>query len=70
MLLFRVNHSVMRLARLQARLWTHLAVAGLPIGERELLNAATALARGYDMLTENLREFRRVPGLVIRQPVW
>lgn len=37
--------------------------AGTPIGERDLMIAATALANGHDVLTANVREFERVPGL-------
>mgnify|MGYP001565221674 CR=1 FL=1 len=37
--------------------------AGQPIGERDLLIAATAKARGMTVVTHNLREFSRVPGL-------
>ncbi|MDZ7727846.1 MAG: hypothetical protein U5Q44_06420 [Dehalococcoidia bacterium] len=33
------------------------------IGERDLQIAATALANGHDVLTYNVGEFRRVPGL-------
>lgn len=40
-----------------------LGAAGQPIGERDLIIAATALAHGCDVATGNLREFTRVPGL-------
>jgi len=36
----------------------------------DLLIAATALAHGYDVLTENVREFGRVPLLGVRRPTW
>lgn len=39
--------------------------AGRPIGERDLLIAATAKARGITVVTHNLREFSRVPGLSV-----
>jgi predicted nucleic acid-binding protein len=32
--------------------------------------AATALAHGYAVLADNPRDFGRVPGLEIKQPVW
>ncbi len=60
----------LRVARVHARLWAHLATGGQMIGAHDLLIAATALADGYAVLTENLREFQRVPGLVVRQPAW
>ena len=57
-------------ARTHARLAAELAAAGQPIGANDLLIAATALTHGYALLTHNLRDFRRVPGLVVRQPGW
>lgn len=56
-------------ARIHARLWADLAGAGRQIGHNDLLIAATALASGYDVLTLNVRDFGRVPGLVVRQPI-
>jgi tRNA(fMet)-specific endonuclease VapC len=40
-----------------------LDLAGTPIGERDLVIASTALARGLIVATHNVREFVRVPGL-------
>ena len=50
-------------ARTHARVWADLAARGTPIGPNDLVIAATALAHGYEVLTDNLREFARVPGL-------
>lgn len=36
---------------------------GTPIGPMDLLIAAQALARGLVLVTGNLREFKRVPGI-------
>ena len=57
-------------ARVYAQLWIQLAGAGRPIGAHDLLIAATAVAHGYTVLTANLREFQRVPGLEVREPRW
>ena len=57
-------------ARIHARLWAQLAMAGTIIGDRDLMIAATALTHGYDVLTHNVRHFARVPGLVVWQPDW
>ena len=57
-------------ARIHARIWAGLTASGTLIGAHDLLIAATALAHGFDLLTDNVREFSRVPGLVVRQPVW
>ena len=57
-------------ARRHAPLWAGLTTSGQMIGTHDLLIAATALAQGYDVLTDNVREFGRVPGLTVRQPQW
>lgn len=41
----------------------HLERRGQPIGERDLIIAATALAHDLTVVTGNVREFQRVPGL-------
>jgi len=60
----------LRTARVHARTWAQLVSGGQSIGAHDLLIAATALAHGYAVLTQNRREFERVPGLVVRQPNW
>jgi predicted nucleic acid-binding protein len=57
-------------ARVHARLWAHLAGSGQMIGAHDLMIAATALHLNGVVLTYNVREFARVPGLEVRQPVW
>ena len=60
----------LRVARSHAQILAQLAATGQLIGANDLLIAATALSYGYSVLTDNLREFHRVPGLVVRQPTW
>ena len=60
----------LRVALIHAQLWVELASAGQLIGAHDLMIAATAVAHGYAVLTDNLRDFNRVPGLEIRQPGW
>ena len=55
-------------ARVHARVSARMASSGVRIGAHDLLIAATALAHGYEVLTLNVRDFGRVPGLVVRQP--
>ncbi len=57
-------------ARTHARLWAQLAAAGQLIGDRDMLIAATALTHRYDILTNNIRDFTRIPGLTVHQPTW
>jgi tRNA(fMet)-specific endonuclease VapC len=52
-------------ARIHARVTAHLARQGRLIGPHDLIIAATALSYGYAVLTANLDEFQRVPGLEV-----
>ena len=42
---------------------SELESAGTPIGPNDLMIAATALAHGATLVTNNVKEFSRVPGL-------
>jgi len=55
-------------ARAYAQLWADLSRVGTLIGPHDLWLAATCVAHGLTMITGNVREFRRVPGL--RLEVW
>lgn len=46
-----------------ARMRSHLRKEGTPIGAMDLLIASHAVVRGAMLVSDNLREFRRVPGL-------
>ena len=52
-------------ARIYAALWAQLIRAGTQIAERDLMIAATALARGYSVATLDARSFPRIPGLKV-----
>lgn len=52
-------------ARVHARLWAELAMAGKMVGERDLMIAATAMARGFGIVTRDERSFPRIPGLEV-----
>jgi tRNA(fMet)-specific endonuclease VapC len=55
-------------ARRYAALRAHLVRGGAMIGAHDLEIAATAIARGYGVLTLDARDFRRVPGLEVVAP--
>jgi tRNA(fMet)-specific endonuclease VapC len=55
-------------AEVHALLSVHLASVGQSIGSHDLIIAATALSRGYELVTHNMRHFARVPGLVVVVP--
>lgn len=50
-------------AEAYARVRFELERIGRPIGERDLLIASIAIARGLTVVTHNVSEFERVPGL-------
>ena len=52
-------------ARAAATLRARLEREGAPIGPMDTLIAGTALASGGTLVTRNLREFGRVPGLAV-----
>jgi predicted nucleic acid-binding protein len=52
-------------ARTHARIWAELAGKGQMIGAHDAWLAATAISHGLRLATLNLREFERVPGLVV-----
>ena len=55
-------------ARAHAQLWAELRQVGTLIGPHDLWLAATCVAHGLTMVTGNVREFARVPGLELE--VW
>jgi predicted nucleic acid-binding protein len=55
------------IARAHAHLWAELASRGTPIGPHDLWLAASAIAHGFAIATLNIREFERVPGLVVER---
>jgi predicted nucleic acid-binding protein len=57
-------------ARVHARLAAQLASGGRAVGAHDLLIGATAIARGASVVTENIRDFRRIPGLQVLLPEW
>ena len=50
-------------ARAHAQIWAELRRAGTIISPYDLWLAATCVAHGLTMVTANVREFERVPGL-------
>ena len=53
------------IANRAGELRSDLSAAGTPIGPYDLLIAATALEHGAILVTNNVREFARVPGLAV-----
>ncbi len=55
----------MATARVHAQVWADLSASGSAIGVHDLWLAATCLARRLTLVTSNVREFERVPGLSV-----
>jgi predicted nucleic acid-binding protein len=53
----------LEIARLHARLDAELAAAGSPVGDAELMIAATAICLDYRVATRDLRSFPTIKGL-------
>jgi tRNA(fMet)-specific endonuclease VapC len=57
-------------ARAFGRIQAAMLAAGTPVGAIDLLLAAQAISRGDGVMTENRRDFERVPGLRVVAPGW
>lgn len=54
-------------ARVYARLLAELRASGQMLGAHDLQIAATAVSRDWALVTYDVRDFQRVPGLVVQQ---
>jgi len=52
-------------AEAYGRIRSYLAGIGMPIGPNDLLIASIASANGMILVTHNVRDFGRVPGLIV-----
>ena len=57
-------------AEIHARIWAELASAGQLIGQHDMIIAATAHSNEHGVITLNVREFERIPGLEVHIPDW
>ncbi|GIK71036.1 MAG: hypothetical protein BroJett021_00240 [Chloroflexota bacterium] len=67
--LFPIIPIDLEVAHHYARIWAGLQTRGEMIGPHDLLIAASALASGYKVVTFNVDEFTRVPGLQAVTPI-
>lgn len=54
-------------ARVHAQLWAELTARGTPVGTHDLWLAASAVTYGLTVATLDVRDFARVPGLVVER---
>ena len=64
---FPIYPITVPIARAHAKLWATLARSGMMIGMNDSWIAATCLACSCTLVTSNLKEFHRVPGLQVEQ---
>ena len=62
---FPVLPITLSVARTHAQLWAELDSKGSPIGAHDLWLAASCVALGHALITRNVLEFKRVPGLKV-----
>jgi predicted nucleic acid-binding protein len=62
-----VHHVTLDIARLAGRIEGEQEAVGVRFAFEDLLIGATALHLGHEVATLNLRDFRRIPGLSVRQ---
>ncbi len=67
--LFPIIPIDLEAAHHHARIWAGLQTRGEMIVPYDLLIAASALASGYKVVTFNVDEFTRVPGLQVVTPI-
>ena len=50
-------------ARIYSRIWAGLAKKGIAIGAHDLMIGATCISLGFSVVTSDVRDFERIPGL-------
>lgn len=63
----RVVDITLPIVRILGEIDARLVTAGMRLPTSDLLIASTALHRGDDIVTGNVRHFRRVPGLTVHE---
>jgi tRNA(fMet)-specific endonuclease VapC len=64
--IFTVFDYDMAAARTFAEIWSSAAQRGISVGVNDMIIAATALSRGYSVLTLNGKDFENIEGLSVR----
>lgn len=54
-------------ARIYARIWAALAKKGITIGAHDLIIGSTCISIGFSVITSDIRDFERIPGLKIEE---
>jgi tRNA(fMet)-specific endonuclease VapC len=54
-------------ARIYARIWANLVKKGVAIGAHDLMIGSTAVSLGFSVITTDIRDFEKIPGLKIER---
>lgn len=54
-------------SRIYARIWAAIARKGLVVGAHDLIIAATAMSLDYTVVTVNMRDFEKIPGIKLER---
>jgi len=60
---FPVFFFDLTVGRIYARIWAAVARKGLTVGAHDLIIAATAISLDYTVVTVNIRDFEKIPGI-------
>jgi predicted nucleic acid-binding protein len=55
------------IARIHAQLWADLESKGISAGPHDSWLAASCIAHGYTLVTSDVEDFKRIPGLAVEQ---
>lgn len=62
---FPILPNDLSVARMHAELWAELASSGNLIGSHDLWISAACISHGHAILTDNKKDFNKIPGLKI-----
>ena len=54
-------------SRIYARVWANLARKGVTIGSHDLMIGATCISLGFSVVTLDVRDFEKIPGLKVER---
>ena len=54
-------------ARIYARIWANLVKKGIALGSHDLMIGSTAVSLGFSVITTDIRDFEKIPGLKIEK---
>jgi tRNA(fMet)-specific endonuclease VapC len=54
-------------ARIYARIWANLVKKGIALGAHDLMIGSTAVSLGFSVITTDIRDFEKIPGLKIEK---